>query len=87
MRHAVYVCDFHFISSLKDAKRHTCLFLTVFTGNLLEAVWEGISQKIIDNETISTNLTFPQSSTMEGSAWHFSFPPTVPSIGIKPKFT
>lgn len=85
MRHVAYACDSYFLSSLKDAKRP--IFLTMCTGNLLEAVQEGIAQKTTDNKTISTNLTFPRSSTMEGPAWHSSCSRTDPSTGIKRMFT
>lgn len=87
MRHVVYACDSYFLSSLKDAKRQIFLFLTMCTGNLPEAVQEGIVQKTTHNKTISTNVTFPQSSTVEGPAWHSSCLRTDPSIGIKHTFT
>lgn len=87
MRHVVYACDSYFLSNLKNAKKQTFPFLTMCTGNLLEAVREGIAQKTIDNKTISTNVTFPQSSTVEGPAWHSGCLRTDPSIGIKHTFT
>lgn len=87
MRHVVYACDSYFLSNLKDAKKQTFPFLTMCTGNLLEAVQEGIAQKTTDNKTISTNVTFPQSSTVEGPAWHSRCLRTDPSIGIKHTFT
>lgn len=83
MRHVVSACDFYFLSSLNEAKRQMFPFLIMCTGNLLEAVREGIAQKTTDNETISTNLTFPRSSTVEGPAWQPGSPRTDPSIGIK----
>lgn len=83
MRHVVSACDFYFLSSLNDAKRQMFPFLIMCTGNLLEAVREKIAQKTTDNETISTNLTFPRSSTVEGPAWQPGSPRTDPSIGIK----
>lgn len=63
--------------SYKDAKRQTSLFLTFLTWRnlLLEVIWEGISQNITDSKTISADLIFPQSSTMEVPAWRFSFLP------------
>lgn len=87
MRHVVYACDSYFLSSLKDAKRQIFLFLTMCTGNLPEAVQEGIAQKTTHNKMISTNVTFPQSSTVKGPAWHSSCLRTDPSIGIKHTFT
>ena len=87
MRHVVYACDSYFLSNLKDAKKQTFLFLIMCPRNLPEAVGEGIAQKTIDNKTISTNVTFPQSSPVEGPAWHSGCLHTDPSIGIKRTFT